>query len=236
VGLSTLAHPELLKWMIAPRPVALEGAAAALLGSIGILTFGLGREWPLGLIALASLAPWAPIFYGEVLWTYRSYGWLALFYVLAVTQGGHALEHVVQVTQIHVLGMRPVDARGVISTLDIEWVHFVWNTWVIVAVVVLARRFPANHWIKLTAVLAGWHEIEHLYIMSQFLTTGVAGTPGLLSKGGVLLGGLPLIRPDLHFWYNLVETVPLMLAFLCQVAGTCEAPMRRRLERVRNVP
>jgi hypothetical protein len=222
--------------MIAPRPVAIEGAAAALLGCIGILAFGLGRDWPIGVTALIGLAPWAPIFGAEVLWTYRSFGCLALFYVLAITQTGHALEHLIQVTQIHLLGMRPADARGVISTLDVEWVHFVWNTWVIVAVVVLVQRFPANRWLWATAVLAGWHELEHIYIMAQYLNTGISGTPGLLASGGALGRGLPLIRPDLHFWYNVAETVPLLLGFLGQVDRTCEAPRRRVLERIRRVP
>jgi hypothetical protein len=64
---------------------------------------------------------------------------------------------------------------------------------------------------------AGRHELEHAYIMGAFLTTGVVGTPGLLSSGGALAGGLPLARPDLHFLYNLAETAPLLLAFFHQV-------------------
>ena len=31
---------------------------------------------------------------------------------------------------------------------------------------------------------------------------------------GLIGGGLPLTRPDLHFLYNLVETAPLVVAFL----------------------
>lgn len=50
--------------------------------------------------------------------------------------------------------------------------------------------------------------------MFTYLATGVPGTPGLLSKGGLIGGGLPLTRPDLHFLYNLIETVPLTIAFV----------------------
>ena len=56
--------------------------------------------------------------------------------------------------------------------------------------------------------------IEHISIMFTYLATGVPGTPGLLSKGGLIGGGLPLTRPDLHFLYNLIETVPLTIAFV----------------------
>jgi hypothetical protein len=84
-----------------------------------------------------------------------------------------------------------------------------------------------------TAVLSTWHGIEHAYIFSTYLTTGVSGTPGLLAQGGALAGGLPITRPDLHFIYNLVETIPLMTAFLRQVRleqrrGTGRASHRPR--------
>jgi hypothetical protein len=235
-GFADVVRPERLRWVIAPRSVAPEAAAAAVLGSVGIVAFALGRDWPLWLVGLGSLIPWVPLFWAELFWTYRNYGWLALFYLLVVSQSGHFFEHIVQVTQIHVFQISPPQARGVISTLDTEWVHFLWNTWVIVAAVVLARRFPENIWLRVTAVLAGWHEAEHIFIMSQYLMTGVAGTPGLLSKGGAILGGLPFIRPDLHFIYNLIETAPLMMAFLCQVDGVCERQRREVLARIRRLP
>ena len=60
--------------------------------------------------------------------------------------------------------------------------------------------------------MAVWHEAEHLFIMAEYLSTGVAGTPGLLGKGGEIAGGV-LVRPDLHFLYNVVETTPLLIAF-----------------------
>jgi hypothetical protein len=81
-------------------------------------------------------------------------------------------------------------------------------------VLVLLPRNPGNRWLMVAAVISAWHAIEHTYIMSVYLTTGVSGTPGLLASGGLIGGGLPLTRPDLHFLYNLVETVPLVLAYL----------------------
>jgi hypothetical protein len=119
--------------------------------------------------------------------------------------------------QIHVLGRTGVDARGIFGVLDLESVHFVWNTFVVIGVVLLLRQFPRNPWLLPTLVFSVWHEIEHLYIMSAYLRTGVVGTPGLLGHGGAIGGGLPLPRPDLHFYYNLIETIPLIAAFVWQL-------------------
>ena len=153
----------------------------------------------------------------DLAWIYKRYGWLALFYALVVTQGGHCLEHMVQMVQIHVLGLTGPDARGAFGVLDIEVVHLVWNTWVMLAVGLLLWRFPGNGALRLTGLLAGWHTIEHAYIFSVYLSTGLSGTPGLLAQGGALFGGFPISRPDLHCLYNIVESVPLFVAFFARV-------------------
>lgn len=139
--------------------------------------------------------------------------WLLLLSLLALTQSAHLLEHVAQMAQLHLLGLSGASARGIIGRLDIEWVHFAWNTWVLLALVALLPRFGANRWLLLTFALAGWHLVEHVVIMTTYLGTGVAGSPGLLGAGGLLGGGLPLARPDLHFLYNVLETLPLLAAW-----------------------
>jgi hypothetical protein len=200
---------------VSPRTAALCG-----LTSLGGLAFAQLQGWPLWAAGLAAVLPWLPLFAADVARTYRRYQLLALFYALVVTQTGHLLEHVAQMVQLHALGLTGAAARGVFGALDLEWVHFVWNTWVIAAVAVLLLRFGANRWLWLAALLAGWHEAEHVYILSVYLATGVAGAPGLLAHGGALGGGLPLSRPDLHFLYNLAETLPLLLGFALQVRWT----------------
>jgi hypothetical protein len=59
-----------------------------------------------------------------------------------------------------------------------------------------------------TAPLAGWHTVEHAYISSVYLSTGLSGTP------------------DLHGVYNLVESVPLFVAFFGQVRRSTRRPAR----------
>lgn len=143
--------------------------------------------------------------------------WLVLLSFLTISQATHFAEHVVQMVQLHVLGLRGPEAQGFISRLNTEWVHFLWNAWVLVAVIVLLTRFRTNAWLVLVAALAAWHLLEHVAIMTTYLGTGVTGTPGLLAAGGALAGGSPLARPDLHFLYNLAETVPLLLAWRLQL-------------------
>ena len=143
--------------------------------------------------------------------------WLALLSFLALSQTLHLFEHVAQMIQIHILGLSGPAARGIVGQLDIEWVHFIWNTWVLVALLVLLPRFHTNVWLVATVLLAGWHLTEHAVIMATYLRTGVVGTPGLLAAGGLLAGGLPVARPDLHFLYNLAETGPLILGWWVEI-------------------
>ncbi len=215
---------QLRRWrfgQVAPLTLGLT-----ILVSVGGLSFALLQGWPLWLVGTATVIPWLPILTIDAARIFRMYQWLALFYVLVVTQTGHLLEHVAQMFQIHVLALTGADARGIFGTLDIEWVHFLWNTWVLLAVVVLLRHFGANRWPWLTALFSSWHAVEHAYILSVYLTTGLSRTPGLLAEGGALGGGLPVTRPDLHFLYNLIETVPLITASLYQAQRSAPGASR----------
>ena len=174
------------------------------------LTVALGA--PIWMVGAIGLAPWLPLLGGAVVMTSRvADGWLALYLALALTQAAHVGEHVVQVTQLRVLGLTGEHAHGVFGALDIEWVHFLWNAWILVAVALLLVPFRANPWLWATLPFAAWHLGEHVVVLAAYLTTGVEGSPGLLAMGGALGGGLPLARPELHLVYNLAETLPLLI-------------------------
>ncbi len=143
--------------------------------------------------------------------------WIALLGFLAVSQTAHLFEHVAQMVQIHVLHLVGANAQGIVGQLNIEWVHFIWNAVVLVTLLVLLPRFRMSPWLIAVTPLAAWHFAEHSVMIATYIQTGVSGTPGLLSSGGLLFGGLPIARPDLHFLYNLVETVPLLVAWLSEV-------------------
>jgi hypothetical protein len=143
--------------------------------------------------------------------------WMALLGFLALSQAAHLLEHVAQMIQIHVLHLSGANAQGIVGQLNIEWVHFTWNALVLVTLLVLLPRFSTSPWLIAVTPLAAWHFVEHSVMIAAYIQTGVSGTPGLLSSGGLLFGGLPIARPDLHFLYNLVETVPLLFAWIVEL-------------------
>jgi hypothetical protein len=176
------------------------------------------QGWPGWAIVSAAVLPWALPFFVETRWLGRHYGWFALFCVLAITQSGHYVEHVAQMVQLHVL-QQPT-AMGLIGVLNLDWVHFGWNTFVFMAVIALVIRFRGNPWLWATLVVAAWHQAEHVYLLSLYLKHGFSGLPGLLDRGGLIGGGLPIRGPDLHFIYNTIETAPLIAGFFWQLRRT----------------
>jgi len=166
--------------------------------------------WDVWLIALCVLAAWIPLIFFIMKSIYRKHGALAFMFILVVGQTLHLVEHITVEVQMHILN---IPATGIISILNVEWVHFLWTSWVLAFSVFLVFLFPKNMWLFRLFLFSIWHEIEHIVIMSVYLRTGVVGSPGLLSKGGAIGGGLPIIRPDLHSIYVLIQEVLLLLAY-----------------------
>jgi hypothetical protein len=105
--------------------------------------------------------------------------------------------------------------------LDNEVVHFYWNVGVWVGIGVLLYRFGSrNPWLWVAFMAASLHMVEHFYLYwlyvfhQEFWQAG--GWAGILGKGGLI--GSPLDRPYLHFAYNYLEVVPLVIAFWDQSA------------------
>lgn len=126
----------------------------------------------------------------------------------------HQLEHVVQVAQAKVFGIKP--AHGILGSLvDLEWVHFVYNNglyilMVIATVIVLRDRRirPPIGWLWLGAALAvqTYHVFEHVVKIAQHITTGADPAPGIL--------GFVVDLVWLHFSINLAVTVCMIGAFV----------------------
>ena len=198
---------------MADLPARVLALSAVTSGIALLVTFFM--SWPLWGIVLAALLPWLPAVTRDTGWMewHGRDGWMAFFALLVITQGGHFAEHLIQVSQIHLLGWPQAEAHGVIGRLDVEWVHFLWNSFVLLAVIALLRRYGRERWLWVSLLFAGWHQVEHVYLIAIYLETGLEANPGLLATGGRLGGGFPLSRPDLHFLYNVVETAPLFIAF-----------------------
>jgi len=153
-----------------------------------------------------------------------------VFFALVLVQGFHELEHVVQVMQRFLLGVP--DGNGLIGSLaDIEPVHFVYNSLylgLLLAVFILLglhRDGPDEHGRLaaglLTFALAFqmWHELEHVFKLTQYFALHANGTGGILGQGpGAIAPLFPI--PLLHLVYNTVAYVPALIAFVLVVRRT----------------
>jgi hypothetical protein len=107
-------------------------------------------------------------------------------------------------------------AHGVFGQLDFETVHFVWDSIVWIGLGALLLRFGGtNKWLWLSFAASSLHEIEHIYLFviyrfdPGFYAAG--GLEGIMGSGGLV--GSMLARPYLHFTYNVLVIVPLVIAF-----------------------
>jgi hypothetical protein len=159
---------------------------------------------------------------------------LAALTALVVLQGLHQTEHLVQVVQLLVTGGNADLSQGVLTRLNQELVHLIWTSAVWLGCAALLFRYRHNRWLWVAFAVAGFHDVEHIYLYLVSLQPAIAlhgGVNGILASGG-LLGG-PLQRPYLHFLYNLLEFLPLVAALLAELdlAQPALRPLRMRSAR-----
>jgi hypothetical protein len=205
------------------------------LGSLEMWLFG----WPLwGATVTVLVLLLVP---GVLKWRadLRRYGLtLMVLSVLLVAQGFHGLEHVAQWFEYHVLRWSARQSGGLISPANAEWIHFIWNWMVVLAVIFVMRGGMRNIWAWLLLIWATAHTLEHTYLFVRYLqvlqelhqmginTIAAQGLPGILGRDGWLVrspwthgtifarlpGLTTAIRLDVHFWWNVGETALLFLA------------------------
>jgi nitrous oxidase accessory protein NosD len=176
-------------------------------------------------VEAALLLPWALIVARKLRADGQEYGWLAVFELLVILQIGHFAEHVSQVIELHGLAWPPILAKGIVGELDIEPVHFWWNTIILFAATLLLMRYRQNRWLW-----GSWLFSIYIYFF-WYLAQGVSGHPGILGAGGLVDAAnisIPVLtslgRADLHFWYNLFEIGLFVMAFMVQVAALQPRP------------
>lgn len=174
-------------------------------------------SWKIWFVALLVMVAWTPLVLKIMTSIYQKYQWLALIFVMVIAQGGHTIEHTAQMVQLHIFHLYGAQASGLIGALNIEWVHLIWNSWVLLMCPLLLYYFRKNPWLWILFIFAIYHEIEHIVMVSVYIKTGVSGSPGLLAKGGLIGGGLPIIRPDLHFLYAVFEEALIIAAYYREI-------------------
>jgi hypothetical protein len=203
--------PRAMGWQVVPRRVVLTGAAVSLGWALAAAFSGHG----LWFVGLAALLPWTPLLVYEVVWKRERYGAFAIFLAVVVFQTLHMGEHSVQILQMLVTRGDLAHSHGVFGQLDFETVHFVADTivWVTLGVFVVLFR-GANKWLWVAFAAASLHQIEHFYLFWMYLadraTYTAGGFAGIMGNGGVI--GSPLGRPYLHFSYNMIVIVPMLIA------------------------
>jgi hypothetical protein len=130
---------------------------------------------------------------------------VAFTFAWFVIQSAHMVEHVAQVTQKFILGWPK--APGLLGSIfDLEWVHFLYNSSLqvaILAILIFWRRNirePLPIVVTAAAVFQGYHTVEHIVKMYQYYALGITVGPK-----GILGYVFPLIW--LHFFFNLITLV-----------------------------
>lgn len=133
------------------------------------------------------------------------------FAVTGVVQSAHFVEHVVQVHQVHVADAE-VRSGLVGARFDTEWLHLGYNSVVLLGALVgvglaapaLARQHPrVLPWFLAGVAAQGWHVVEHVARVLQYLDTGISPAPGVFG------GELGLVW--FHYAINLPITVALAI-------------------------
>jgi len=153
-----------------------------------------------------------------------------VFLAVVLSQTLHMGEHVVQVFQLLVTDGNLTRSHGVIGRLDFETVHFAADTMMWLSLGVFIDLFRgANRWLWVSFAAVSLHQIEHLYLFWIYhahpAIYASGGFAGIMGSGGVI--GSPLGRPYLHFTYNVIVTVPMVIALWDQAKSVDHRALRR---------
>ena len=144
-----------------------------------------------------------------------------LFVGTVIVQGTHVVEHIIQLIQVYVLGIPDDDALGLLGYVfqlqgTEEWLHLVFNVTYLaaLALLVLPLRALVPHTVAPWAfavfgaglALEGWHNVEHLVIISNVIANGGCPCPGIVDAA------VGVTDTVLHFFYNLVAYLSILPA------------------------
>src|SRR6266581_125650 len=134
------------------------------------------------------------------------------------------------------------DAHGIFGELNREHVHFSWDGLVFISCIIVRIHFrkSKNIWLTLAVVAAGIHQVEHIYleyiyvfqpnfyanggvIFGLHIINGTAAQAGIMGHNGLVGTAIPPLnvllpgRINLHFIYNSLVIIPMILAFRKQL-------------------
>ena len=142
-----------------------------------------------------------------------------LFFATVTVQGIHVFEHVIQLVQVFILGIPDDNALGLLGYVfqlqgTEEWLHLVFNATYLTALVLLVmplRRLvpqtvpPWAFAVFLSGVaLEGWHNVEHIVIISNVIANSGCPCPGIVDAA------VGVTDTVLHFFYNLIAYLSIL--------------------------
>lgn len=209
-------HPDAWYSKLAIHKVPATFIVATSLASYLILALAILQGAPNWLAFGLALVPWGVIIFIELEWVYEHFGWFTLFATMAVVQTIHYSEHCIEVVQVHIFGTPVSQAIAIFSALNVELVHFTGDTFLTIGTLLLLAKYPRNPWLWVAIPFQLAHQSEHTYLTYNYIFHGAKpGGVGLLgSPGGAIAGGIGLNRPDLHWIYNTLFTVPFVIALI----------------------
>lgn len=137
-----------------------------------------------------------------------------LFTETLIIQLFHEVEHIMQVMQKYAWHQQAFPG-WLGQWFDLEWVHFLYNGTLFLALLALWIVYRKNPGIGRTSALGavalifvvffqGYHWLEHAARLVQYYQ-GMPKPPGFLGQVFPLL--------ELHFWFNTVVSVAMLFAY-----------------------
>lgn len=157
-------------------------------------------------------------------------------WLFAAFMAAHWVEHLVQAVQIWVFDMPRPKALGALgeawpALVRTEGLHYFYAVGMMAVLLLLARGFTgaARGWWIAAIALQAWHFVEHSFLVYQFATGDFfLGKPVQTSFVQAIVP-----RVELHLFYNVVVTIPIVVAMLLhrrstdRLACTCATSHRR---------
>jgi hypothetical protein len=159
--------------------------------------------------------------------------WVYFFIVVA-----HLSEHLVQVFQIFVLGWAKPDSRGILGQwipwlIKSEALHYGYAIIMLVAFFLLRPGFVGRSrlWWDIALGIQFWHHIEHALLQGQAIVgQNLFGSPVPIS-----IVQLWIPRVELHFLYNTIVFVPMLLAMYYHMYPPAGEEVKAKCNCVRGV-
>lgn len=133
-----------------------------------------------------------------------------MFYLFLLIVSIHFIEHISQIYQLYNLHWARADCLGLLGLLNpalikSEWLHYGFALYMLVGLYYLKINSKKQYWWNVAFNLQMFHYIEHLILISQSLN-------GIPMPDRISIGSFLMPRIELHFMYNLIVMIPIMIA------------------------